>query len=127
MPPAVAADPILKRFRAALGEIYGDRIERVVLFGSRARGDAATASDGPAGLIEDEVSGLLVPLPGQPGGGPRALARAIERLGRDPALRARLGQAGRRAYEAEFTEAAVVARYRRFFDRLMPGCAASPG
>ena len=27
----------------------------------------ATASDGPAGLIEDEVSGLLVPLPGQPG------------------------------------------------------------
>src|SRR5271156_974332 len=70
----------------------------------------ATASDGPAGLIEDEVSGLLVPLPDQPGGGPRALARAIERLCRDHLLRARLGQTGRRVYEAEFSETAVVAR-----------------
>jgi len=32
-----ADDPILKRFRAALDELYGDRIERVVLFGSHAR------------------------------------------------------------------------------------------
>jgi predicted nucleotidyltransferase len=38
-------DPILKRFRAALDEIYGDRLERVVLFGSRARGDARLDSD----------------------------------------------------------------------------------
>jgi glycosyltransferase involved in cell wall biosynthesis len=87
----------------------------------------ATASDGPAGLIEDEVSGLLVPLPDQPGGGPRALARAIERLCRDDVLHARLGQTGRRVYEAEFTEKAVIARYRGFFEELAPGCAASPG
>ena len=38
-------DPILSRFRAALGEIYGDRIERVVLYGSRARGDHRPDSD----------------------------------------------------------------------------------
>ena len=38
-------DEILRRFRAALDELYGDRIERVVLFGSRARGDAHEASD----------------------------------------------------------------------------------
>jgi predicted nucleotidyltransferase len=38
-------DPILTRFRAALDEVYGDRIERVVLFGSRARGDARLDSD----------------------------------------------------------------------------------
>jgi len=38
-------DPILKRFRAALDAIYGERIERVVLFGSRARGDACPDSD----------------------------------------------------------------------------------
>ncbi|HTV32723.1 MAG TPA: nucleotidyltransferase domain-containing protein [Methylocella sp.] len=38
-------DPILKRFRAALDEIYGDRVARVVLFGSRARGDARPDSD----------------------------------------------------------------------------------
>ena len=40
-----ADDKILRRFRAALDELYGDRIERVVLFGSRARGDAHEASD----------------------------------------------------------------------------------
>jgi predicted nucleotidyltransferase len=38
-------DPILKRLRAALDEMYGDRLERVVLFGSRARGDAHEDSD----------------------------------------------------------------------------------
>jgi len=38
-------DPILKRFRAAVTEIYGDRVARVVLFGSRARGDAEPDSD----------------------------------------------------------------------------------
>ena len=45
MPASIAADPILKRFRAALDTLYGDRIERVVLFGSRARGDAREDSD----------------------------------------------------------------------------------
>src|SRR5205807_2594611 len=45
MPLAVTTDPILKRFRAALDELYGDRIERVVLYGSRARGDAGPESD----------------------------------------------------------------------------------
>ena len=38
-------DPVLKRFRAALDEVYGERIERVVQFGSRARGDARPDSD----------------------------------------------------------------------------------
>lgn len=38
-------DPILERFRAAVADIYGDRLERVVLFGSRARGDAQPDSD----------------------------------------------------------------------------------
>ena len=38
-------DPVLKQFRAALDEMYGERIERVVLFGSRARGDAHEDSD----------------------------------------------------------------------------------
>ncbi|MCI0598331.1 MAG: nucleotidyltransferase domain-containing protein [Beijerinckiaceae bacterium] len=38
-------DPILKRFRAALDEIYGERLDCVVLFGSHARGDARPESD----------------------------------------------------------------------------------
>lgn len=39
-----AEDPILTRFRATLAEIYGDRPERVVLYGSRARSDHRPAS-----------------------------------------------------------------------------------
>jgi predicted nucleotidyltransferase len=38
-------DPVLQRFKAALSEMYGDQIDRVVLFGSRARGDARPDSD----------------------------------------------------------------------------------
>jgi uncharacterized protein len=41
----VSDDPILKHFRATLAEIYGQRLERVVLYGSRARGDAREDSD----------------------------------------------------------------------------------
>jgi predicted nucleotidyltransferase len=37
MATAMLNDPILERFCAALTEIYGDRLERIVLFGSRAR------------------------------------------------------------------------------------------
>lgn len=45
MAVSLISDPVLSRFRAALDEIYGDQIERVVLFGSRARGDAHADSD----------------------------------------------------------------------------------
>jgi glycosyltransferase involved in cell wall biosynthesis len=78
----------------------------------------ATASDGPAGLIENDISGILVPLPGARDGGPQPLADAIERVCADRELRARLGSAGRRAYETEFTEPIVVAGYRGFFDQV---------
>ena len=45
MSASVAADPVLVRFRKALDEMYGNRLDRVVLFGSRARGDARPDSD----------------------------------------------------------------------------------
>jgi uncharacterized protein len=38
-------DSVLNRLRAALDKAYGNRIERIVLFGSRARGDAGPDSD----------------------------------------------------------------------------------
>jgi predicted nucleotidyltransferase len=38
-------DPVLVRLRQELDAVYGSRLERVVLFGSRARGDAAPDSD----------------------------------------------------------------------------------
>ena len=36
---------VLSKFRSALNDLYGNRIERVVLYGSRARGDARLDSD----------------------------------------------------------------------------------
>lgn len=45
MPVSAVDDSILSRFRAALDHVYGDRLERVVLYGSRARGDARLDSD----------------------------------------------------------------------------------
>ena len=45
MAATIASDPALLRFREALTAIYGDRLDRVVLFGSRARGDARPDSD----------------------------------------------------------------------------------
>jgi len=43
--PTTIGDPVLVRFHAELDKIYGDQIERVVLFGSRARGDDGPESD----------------------------------------------------------------------------------
>lgn len=40
-----SADPVLLRFRTAIKEAFGNRIERVVLYGSRARGGARPNSD----------------------------------------------------------------------------------
>ena len=45
MSASIIADPVLVRFRKALSETYGSRLNRVVLFGSRARGEARADSD----------------------------------------------------------------------------------
>lgn len=45
MPASLLDDPILSRFSAAVRDAYGDRLERIVLFGSRARGDHKPDSD----------------------------------------------------------------------------------
>ena len=39
------SDPILNRLRAEIGRLYGARLDRLVLFGSRARGDHRPDSD----------------------------------------------------------------------------------
>ena len=41
----LARDPVLARFRVALEAMYGDRLQRIVLYGSRARGDHRPDSD----------------------------------------------------------------------------------
>jgi glycosyltransferase involved in cell wall biosynthesis len=58
---------------------------------------AATAVSAVPELIEDGVNGLLTP-PDDP----QALAGSLERLIRDPALRGRLGAAGRARVERDF-------------------------
>ena len=73
----------------------------------------AAGAQGPAGLIRDGVSGLLVPTEDA-----AALTAALRRALDDPALAGRLTVGGRAAYEAEFTAAAVVQRYLTLFQRL---------
>lgn len=70
----------------------------------------ATAVGGNVELIEDEVSGLLVP-PGDP----ESVARAIDRLLRDPALGARLGAAARSRVVRRNSFDAVTRRHEAFF------------
>lgn len=73
-----------------------------------AAGCACIASDviGVRGVIEDGVTGLLVPEGDAP-----ALAEAIARLLRDPALAARLGAAARERAFAEHGQALMRERY----------------
>ena len=47
---------ILLRFRAAVDEAYGNRVERIVLYGSRARGDATAESDYDVAVFLREMS-----------------------------------------------------------------------
>ncbi|CCG40503.1 glycosyltransferase [Magnetospirillum molischianum] len=78
-----------------------------------ARPVIAAASQGPSQLIRDGIDGLLVPVDDDD-----AMAAGLARLLADPALAATLASAGRAAYDAHFTEAAVVARYIEFFERV---------
>jgi glycosyltransferase involved in cell wall biosynthesis len=74
----------------------------------------AAASLGPAALIRDRESGLLVAPEDA-----EALAKAISEIVTDSALARRLAQAGRAAYEAEFTEAKVVSRWIELLHRIV--------
>jgi len=65
----------------------------------------ATDVRGPAEQVVDGVTGLQVPA-----GDAAALGLALGRLADDPALRARMGQAGRRRARERYDEAKVLAR-----------------
>jgi glycosyltransferase involved in cell wall biosynthesis len=79
----------------------------------------AAAAAGPASLIKDGESGLLVPIDD-----PDALAAALNRVLADAALRTRLADGGRAAFEAGFTKDAVVKRYRELFETIRPSAGA---
>ena len=73
----------------------------------------AATSAGPAGLIRDGATGLLAPVDDA-----RALAASLKRILDSRELAQELAEAGRGAYEAEYTEAAVVRRYLDFFEEV---------
>ena len=53
---SLRANPTLAKFRAALAEMYGPRLERVVLYGSQARGDAQADSDYDVAVFLEDLS-----------------------------------------------------------------------
>ena len=73
----------------------------------------AARAAGPEELIEDGQSGILTPL--EDAG---ALVTGLRDLLSDDALRVAVGARGRKVFEADYTEAAVVARYRALFEAL---------
>lgn len=80
----------------------------------------AARSAGPGALIRDGIDGRLVPVDD-----PEALAEAVGGLLAAPAARSALAAEGLRRIEAEFSEAAVVERWRSLFARAEAlGCAA---
>ena len=79
----------------------------------------AAAAEGPRALVSPGETGLLVPLEDA-----EAFATSIQTVIDNPELGARLADAGRAAYEASFTEQAVVAQYLDLFDKLNGRCAA---
>jgi glycosyltransferase involved in cell wall biosynthesis len=76
----------------------------------------AAEAQGPVQLIEDGVTGLLVPR--EDAG---ALAAAMARLASDRSLAASLAHAGRDAYLRQFSKEAVVEHYLAFFERILSG------
>jgi glycosyltransferase involved in cell wall biosynthesis len=71
----------------------------------------ASASQGPGVLITDDVDGLLTPVEDA-----QALANAARRV-LENQIRARLVEAGLARISAEFSQTAVVARWRELFSR----------
>ncbi len=74
----------------------------------------AAASAGPAAVIRDGEDALLVPVDDV-----EALATAINRVLDQPSLAEKLASAGRRRYEAEYTEEACAQRYLAFYRSLL--------
>jgi predicted nucleotidyltransferase len=56
---ATVINPALQKFRCALDAMYGERIERVILYGSQARGDARADSDYDVAVFLNGLNGSV--------------------------------------------------------------------
>ena len=72
-------------------------------------------ADGLAENVVDGLTGCVVPRRA-----PQPLAAALARLAADPALRQRMGAAGRERVAREFRPGAQIAAFQRFYDSLRP-------
>ena len=108
VPRLLAASDLL-----VLPSLY-EGLPNVVLEAMRFRKPVvATAAPGTTEVVEDGVTGLLVPLRDPP-----ELARAIRRVFDEPDLARRLGEAGRARVEAEFGAGLMIARFAALYEQL---------
>jgi glycosyltransferase involved in cell wall biosynthesis len=83
---------------------------------AQARPVVAADALGPGTLIRQGETGVLVPTDDAV-----SLANGLRAVIEDPAFAAALSEAGEAAFQAHFTEQAVVAEYLAFFDRIVGG------
>jgi glycosyltransferase involved in cell wall biosynthesis len=76
----------------------------------------ATDVDGVREAVVDGETGYLYPK-----GATAPLCSILQALLDDPATRIRLGQAGRKRYEAEFTRSAMIRKIASIYERVIPG------
>jgi len=94
---------------------YGEGVPRVLIeAASCGRAIVATDAPGCRDIVRDGQNGILVPLRD-----PRALARAIETLIQDPALRSNMGTCGRQIAIREFSEETVFAQTLTIYRELL--------
>lgn len=108
--------PLLRRADALVLPSIGLEDFPIVVVEAMAASRPVVASR-VAGTVEQVVdgeTGRLVP-PGEPA----ALAAALDQVLEDEGLRARMGEAGRRRYEANYTADRVVGRYWALYDELV--------
>jgi predicted nucleotidyltransferase len=56
MKPTVEHDPVLRFFKVSAVRVLGSHLRQILLFGSRARGDATTESDYDLLVVVDKVN-----------------------------------------------------------------------
>jgi glycosyltransferase involved in cell wall biosynthesis len=76
----------------------------------------ATDIPGCREAVLNNITGLLVPPRN-----PQALAAALKTLIEDPSLRARMGQAGRKRAEQNFSDSIICEKTLLVYDSLIPG------